>query len=169
MAQYFKPKRVVALTKQQRRALLRVGVGAVVLLILATSVYAIRVLTAKKRPIAKGPVCSSTVLKQASKVLDYAHLSELKKISDTVTQLKDYETDPNCLYIVADYYLTAGDLVQGKAYMDKLNKVYNPKVGISQTLGFGQVLEKLQNRLKLLEKQNVELQHNSSQWSTVSP
>jgi hypothetical protein len=50
---------------------------------------------------------------------------------DKVSALKDYDRDPNCLYIVLQYSIAAGDAVASSKYMSEFDQVYDPVAGFS--------------------------------------
>ena len=63
--------------------------------------------------------CSSTgsggVLQQA--ITSISNAGSLKPVADKITQLRDYQKDPNCLYILAGYYSQTGDATNTQKYM----------------------------------------------------
>lgn len=77
-------------------------------------------------------VCSEDIIKEASIVIANTNQASLSDIADKITALGDYDRDPNCLYILLQFSVAAGDATASNNYLAKLEKVYNSAVGFSK-------------------------------------
>lgn len=76
-------------------------------------------------------VCSDDIIREASGPIGASDQETLGAVVDKITALKDYDLDPNCLYITLQYSIAAGDATTSSAYLGKLEQVYNSAVGFS--------------------------------------
>jgi hypothetical protein len=81
--------------------------------------------------VAVAHVCSPELVAEANAPLAASDQTALGIVVDKVTALKDYDRDPNCLYIVLQYSLAAGDATASSKYMSDFDRVYDPVVGFS--------------------------------------
>lgn len=82
-------------------------------------------------------VCTSSksIMSEASKAITDSKVTELGVVADKIKALENYEKDPNCLNIIATYYINTSNYTDAKATMDKLALVYDPQKGFSKDLG----------------------------------
>ena len=89
-------------------------------------------------------VCTSkragNLLQQAQIPLFGTEQPQLLSIVNNIKKLPGYQRDPNCLYVIATYYINAStthinNLTKAKFYLTKLNQYYNPKIQLSPLLG----------------------------------
>jgi hypothetical protein len=141
------------LADKKRRPIVLSGL-AIFVLIVAGSV-------AGYQQYANRPVCSDELLQQAAAFYNPSQTLKLKTIVNKVTSLKRYERDPNCLNIVVTYYINVGDSTNAHTYLDKLQKVYNPKKGFSQYLdGKVRTIDTLRQNVDYLDHSRNELFNN---------
>jgi hypothetical protein len=76
-------------------------------------------------------VCSSDIIGKANAPLAASDQTALAPVVDEITALKDFDHDPNCVYIVLQYSLASGNATQSSDYLNKLNRVYDPVTGYS--------------------------------------
>ena len=65
-----------------------------------------------------------TMLHQAALAISSNNINRLSQMTASIKGFKGYEQDPNCLYIVDNYYLDIGDLGNAKKYLTDFNKAY---------------------------------------------
>jgi hypothetical protein len=84
-------------------------------------------------------VCSSTagpvLLHNAGAAIYAANIKQLRQVAQTVQKEPHYQQDPNCLYIMVNYYIDSGDSKNASFYLDKLNQAYQPNKGLSAEFG----------------------------------
>jgi len=101
------------------------------------------------RPVSVKNVCSPAVLQEASTLLNPEQVSRLEATAKNIQNLRGYEKDVNCLYVVTTYYINRGDLDNSQLYLGKLNDVYVSGTGFSSDL-------KIENRDKKFLSDNVQ-------------
>ncbi len=65
-------------------------------------------------------VCKDDILQQANDNLDISKTKELQPTADKIQKLKNFDKDPNCVIILANYYVNVQDTKNGRLYYDKL-------------------------------------------------
>jgi hypothetical protein len=87
---------------------------------------------------------------------------QLKPIAAKIQTLPGYDKDPNCLYVVTEYYIGLGDSQNARTYFDKLSSVYDTKNGYDPSIkGLAATPETLKLRVEWLEKQSEIFKNNS--------
>jgi hypothetical protein len=81
--------------------------------------------------VAISHVCTPEIIKDASVSLAATDQVALAPVVDKISALKDFDHDPNCLYVVLQYDLVSGNAMASSDAMSKLDRVYNPVVGFS--------------------------------------
>lgn len=76
-------------------------------------------------------VCPANIINEANVPIANSDQVALGAVVDKITMLKDYDHDPNCLYITLQYALAGGNATQSTDYMDKLKQVFDPAIGYS--------------------------------------
>jgi hypothetical protein len=84
-------------------------------------------------------VCSedagASVLGEAGSAIYSNNLQELQKAVKVVQQEPHYQQDPNCLYIMVNYYIISSNSGVATHYLNEFEKTYNPSKGISSKFG----------------------------------
>ncbi len=88
---------------------------------------------------------SQCAIKDAAKLLKPEKAQELYKVVLKIQKIKNYQKNPNLLYVEIVYYINISDGKNASIYYNMLEKVYNPDVGFSKKLG-DQILTILQIR-----------------------
>lgn len=101
------------------------------------------------------------ILKQASQKLAPEKTKELKPYVDKIKTLKDYDKDPNCLYLVVVYDVNTHNDAQASQNYSRFNEVYNNKVGLDSKLSSeSNPQENLKNKVDNLYRFKKELNSN---------
>ncbi len=115
-----------------KRRLLAVGLVLIFVLVsILSAVYFVA------KPFDKKPsaICSEATLREASSALSPASLGQLKPIAEKVMSTKNYDKDPNCMYIVLTYHTNNDQPAIARSDLEKLRKMYDPTQGFSSYLG----------------------------------
>lgn len=72
-------------------------------------------------------VCSNSIINQAVPNMNSENAFRLTKVVAKITSLKNYSKDPNCLYIISDYFLNIHNDIGAKSELNQFNKQYNNK------------------------------------------
>jgi flagellar basal body-associated protein FliL len=115
-------------------------VAAVVLVIVASAVvwWLMQKKSADENPansgvhIAASKICSDELIGEANAPLANSDQVALGAVVDKVTALKNFDHDPNCLYIALQYSLASGNATQSSDYYNKLSRVYDSVTGYSR-------------------------------------
>jgi hypothetical protein len=107
-------------------------------------------------------VCTD-VLKEAAGVLAPEKTAKLKPIAEKIQTLPRYDEDPNCLNVVATYYINASDAKNARQMLNKLEAVYKPADGFAKELGsgVGKTIEELRDSVSFVEKLEQEFKNNT--------
>lgn len=103
------------------------------------------------------------LLESASNVMANDKTNELKIIVDKIQSLSDYQMDPNCLYVITNYYINISNPEKARENFDKLVIVYNPEiefVPIFSTMHFKNK-DLLKSTIEFLEKSRTDLEKNA--------
>ena len=76
-------------------------------------------------------VCGTDIISQANTPLANSDQFALGQVVGTIEGLKNYNRDPNCLYIVLVYTIATGDPVASQNYLNEYTQVYDPAIGLS--------------------------------------
>ncbi len=114
------------------KTLLKVGLVLACVLVVAGGEWQY-----KQKSLSTDDVCTNnkTIMSKAAKAITDARASDLKDVADKVKMLENYDKDPNCLNIVATYYINISNYTDAKATVDKLVLVYDQQKGFSKDLG----------------------------------
>jgi hypothetical protein len=107
-------------------------------------------------------VVSNTTLQEAGLIIDGQDQPKLKAIVDKIQSNKDFEQDPNALYILTTYYTFASDTENARKYFDKLSAMYQANKPAEELLQKGGDLEAVKKRLELFEAQFKQIRSNFS-------
>ncbi len=75
---------------------------------------------------------------------------------ERIQQQDGYDRDPNCLYILTEYYLSIGDSLNSRKYFDKFERVYAGKGLMLKSKQALRDPESLQDGVEMLERQREE-------------
>lgn len=62
-----------------------------------------------------------------------------------IQKLAGYQNDPNCLYVIVNYYINTSNVNKAMIYYNKLKKIYDPRHGFSRYLNPSKTLNTLRN------------------------
>ena len=129
--------------------------GVILFIILANSLYSFYQ-NHKSPPLAHNQCqtgAGGLILQEAAKIINSNQKTQLQPTVSKIQAIKNYDKDPNCLYVIVVYYVSVGDSLNSKKYLDKLLKVYDPKTGFSSKLGKDiEPIKKLQDDVAYLVK-----------------
>ena len=79
-----------------------------------------------------------------------------------IQKIKNYQQDPDLLYIVTLYHLNNGDAKNAQLSFEMLEKVYDPKVGYDPAISESALsMADLKLFIKFVENQKAEVERNS--------
>lgn len=110
-------------------------IAILMLAILALGIGFAPTITKKYKSMSKVSVCSDATLGEAAGVMGRDKVFELKPIAEKIQNTKDYDRDPNCLYVVLGYYINSYDPDNAKKHLTMLKKVHDPNIGYKAPLG----------------------------------
>jgi hypothetical protein len=98
-------------------------------------------------------VCSSAIAQEAHAQNTLSNVDTFGELANRVKAKKDYTKDPNCMYVIAEYQITAGDLTAAKTTVDTLQSKYGAKYKYSASLDGGKAsIQNLQQQLSDRQK-----------------
>lgn len=147
-----------------------VGVGFIVWLLISKSVpQAVTAVPVTTQTMKALDVCSIGIIQEANTPLNSQDQVALGKVVDEVAALKNFDRDPNCLYITLQYAIASGNATTSSGYMTKLNLVYNSAVGFSAAFTGGATpLATLQKNVDFLNQNAQQNQGDAKQQDTVT-
>ncbi len=105
-------------------------------------------------------VCSTgtntSLLDQASRDIQNNKSVQTEELK--ITRLNNFQKDPNCLYVVTYYFVSIGNGSQATNYMNQLQRLYSPKVGLSPHLKGVPSVAILQKDIQFIIKQNQQIE-----------
>lgn len=111
--------------------------------------------------------CSKNFTKQcalteAKDLLSPDKSSQLGEVVSKIQKIKNYQQDPDLLYIVTLYHLNNGDAKNAQLYFEMLEKVYDPKVGYDPAISESALsIADLKLFIKFVTSQKAEVERNS--------
>lgn len=109
--------------------------------------------TGSQAALVCGANADDEFLEQTAVLLRPEQSERLALQIDRIKDLEGLDKDPNCLNIMATYYLNIADYSRAKIYMDLLEKAYDPNVGFSDRLGVSAMsMDELRARLEIIRK-----------------
>jgi hypothetical protein len=119
-------------------------------------------------------VCSDknnrSTLAQAAAYLSPSQSMELLPYVQRIKSIPSYQHDPNCLYVLVNYYVNITDPDNAQKYVMLLNKVYEPKIGLDSYFKYSPSLKSLQISITALQKaQQIELNSTKIQRTPEQP
>lgn len=161
MAKYKKPSNVVVGTQSASHKKLYIIIACVVVVLLL--VVAGTVIYTNRKQSVSG-VCSNNqaLIDTAAAALDPSKIPELAQVVSKIQSISGYESDPNCLYPIVEYYVYTNDASAAKSSLTQLEAVYDPQVGLAPqySLGFTSI-DNLKQQIGFVEKFNADLQNNA--------
>ncbi len=85
------------------------------------------------------------ILKADSKYIISDNIAKQQVLVKKVEKLPNYQKDPNCLYVIVNYYINISNIKMATIYYEKLKKIYNPKISFSPYLNPSKSLTDLKN------------------------
>lgn len=159
-----------ATSKPRRRFNLRFSKIATLIVfvsvvILFLGVYYLASVVLQRRNLEKNgtavvDVCNSLIIREGIKALRSQDPSQLKKITDNIQKLTNYDTDPNCLYFVATYYADISDYDNSKAHLDKLQSTLKGGKIMAGNLSVEASVDNLQAQVDFIKQQDEEIGKN---------
>lgn len=109
---------------------------------------------------------NSKLYKQAGNVSNPSATAELRKVVTTIKNSPRYDTDPTCLYIVTNFYITVSDAKNSELYFTKLKKVYKSQKDVIQ-VGSASIksLERLDFEVKALLERERNFEANYQRYN----
>lgn len=93
------------------------------------------------------------ILTQAAAAFTANDVTEQRKIVNRVTHIFRYDTQPNYMYVVTQYYINLSDSVNARKSYNKLMVVYNSNKGFSKNFGsYVLTTDQLKQSVEFLEK-----------------
>lgn len=109
-------------------------------------------------------VCSTGIIQESGAPITNSDQVALGAIVNQIVALKDYDHDPNCLYIALQYALASGDSTSSINYLNKLERVYDPAIGFSSAFSVPLVsLSTLQSDVNFVVQNAKSTAESSSQ------
>lgn len=105
-------------------------VGSILIFVIQPKAY-------QKKQSAKGQVlhiCSDSILQQAVAVMGPGQQKQFLSIVNNIKQIPKFDQDPNCLYVLLNYYVVISDAKDSRTYLDKFKAVYVSKASMSPIL-----------------------------------
>ncbi len=160
-----KPKRLANIVN--KRPHLKVFVVCIVglLLLIAVGIVLWRSTLVQNKSTSQktsSSICSQQVIQEAAAFMGLSKSKQLEPIVARIQQLKDYDSDANCLDIVTTYYAYSGDYKNASTSLDKLEKVYDKQQGFSEFFGsYANSIEKLRQYVDFLKLREEQFQKNT--------
>lgn len=142
---------------------LKTGVWFVLLVLLVLSVWfaisgriSIVVKDSNQKVVLRNVVCNDEVIGryntalQAETMEDYE--SGLKSVATDVESLPGYKKDPNCLFILIDYYLRKEDATKARQYVNDLKTQSDNGNYLSGKIESPDSMQGIEDSINLLEK-----------------
>lgn len=146
----------------------RTTITLLILIILTSLSFYVYHLTNKKKAIVSLDPCTSDtkLLNSAASAFINNNLNTERQLTTRVKSLTNYQKDPNCLYIVTNYYINNGNESNAAKYLNQLQKVYNPKVGFSPKLMGTYSLSQLTSDINTMNQNAKQVQQNGITFSS---
>lgn len=101
------------------------------------------------------------LLKEGLGLFDPAQVQKLHDVVGKIKATKDYEQDPNLLYVLVTYDLNLSDAENARKDLNLLKNVYKPNVGYDPLLrNNAKTPKQLEEDVAFLERQNKYLKAN---------
>jgi hypothetical protein len=99
-------------------------------------------------------VCSDKTLSESAPFLNDNKAAELVGTVQYIERQPNYQTDPNCLYVLTQYYIGVSNAGSARQNYDLLVKVYQPDPGYNPALtASAQAPDQLLPQIEFLEQQ----------------
>ena len=111
---------------------------------------------------------NSIILQQAGEAIIASNVAGQQQAVEKIQKLPNYQKDPNCLYVVVNYYISKGDTQNSSQYFAKLQSVYNPKQGFSKIFVIPKSIATLQSNITVMKLQAKEQKQHTTTFSNPS-
>lgn len=146
-------------SRRKKIALYALGVGlavAGVALVAAAGWFAYRAIDRSPANQPAAVVCTDNTLARAAPLLASGETQQLQPIVAEIEATDNFTQDPNCLYIVVQYYIGISDAANARRYFNDLEKVYNPQTSYSDFIVSGSLPpQQLKPIIEFLEQRPV--------------
>lgn len=95
----------------------------------------------------------SNLLEEAKPLIESKTIAGLGETVDKITAVSGYEADKDALYVVVQYYISAGRPLDARSAITKLYKVVSGDQKFSSKLGATKSMMQLESEVSFLEKQ----------------
>jgi hypothetical protein len=119
--------------------------------------------TSKKTaaPTSQDPT-ASLIVEAVKYINDSKETAKLADVAQRITQLSNYQSNPDLLYIVTLSAINMSDLSTAKSSLVLLKKIYKPSVGYSQALrSVAFSIDSLTSKVDVLAKQMEQFKKNT--------
>ena len=131
--------------------------GIVALSLVATAAYVAmnKQKQATSEKLVASSVCKDDTSKQAAGFMNgNGDSPEYGKLTQKIKEMKDYDRDPNCLYVLLKYNLSKNLSNNNDTYMSRLEKVYDPNTGFSREFSNPSSLQALREQVAQMKSLN---------------
>ena len=157
-----KPKNSLSGASKHSKLIVIVAASALIVVVVGVLAYRSSHKTTTTNKTSAKTVVSNATLQEAGLIIDGQDQPKLKAIVDKIQSTKDFEQDPNALYILTTYYTFASDTENARKYFDKLSAMYQANKPAEELLQKGGDLEAVKKRLELFEAQFKQIRSNFS-------
>lgn len=161
MAKYKKPSNVVVGEQPPSHKKLYTIIGCVVVVLFLFA--AVTVIYTNRKQTVSG-VCSrdQALIDAAATALDPSKIPELAQVVSKIQSISGYESDPNCLYPIVEYYVYTNDATAAKSSLIQLEAVFDSQVGLAPQYSSVFVsIDNLKQQIGFVEQFNADLQNNA--------
>jgi len=134
----------VKLLQPKNLILAVVGVLAIVAIAITANVQLAR--TTCSNPFAR------SILTEAAKYLDQSKQQQLQPVVAKIRAKRNFDKDPNCMYVVVSYDIFSSSIVSARADLNKLKKIHGANQGFDSALGKTESIATLESYVKVLER-----------------
>lgn len=137
--------------------------------LIAIVVLAIGLLLAVTNNSGNGPACGTALINKAVSDFKDNRLSDLSKVSAQISSTKNYQQDPNCMYILSAYYSETYNGQNASSSLSQMQKDIAEKKTVSEALLNYESVVALSQKVSYIDKVSQSDQTNSLELSPVAP
>lgn len=113
----------------------------------------------KDGTVTPNKVCSDSLIKEADKVISGGTADSMGKLASEVKSIKNYDSDPNCLFIVISESIAQGNSNDSKQYFDKLAPLVRSQGSFSELFTkTTPKLDSIDESISVLESNDAQLE-----------